>query len=477
MTLDISAKPRLSVESFFSLMPLEKTTPEQTALFDKTGAVSKKQLLTEVLQLAANIAESKEQRWALACDNTAAFIRGLLALLAAGKTVCLPANSKPGTLGEISQHATLLLTDTSGEGFEGECFLLHLLQELQEKASSKPFHPRLQQSNLIFFTSGSSGQPSAITKKLWQLENEINALEQLWGTQLEGSTTLACVAHQHIYGVLFRILWPLLAQRPVDICQYEYPENLLANIAKHKQVTIIASPAQLERLPEELDWSVCQNKVKAVFSSGAPLGAAFATKAQTLFSVFPEEVLGSTETGGVAWRQQKNADPTLNLWNPLPGVKVDLSDGLLKVHSAWLDEPEAGFVMGDQAELFDNQCFLLKGRADLIAKIEGKRVSLTEMARRLAKTVLVEKAEVVALEGQRKQIGAVIILTQKGKNILAEQGRLSMSRQLKNTLAQYFEAVTLPRKWRYPDTLPVNSQGKLARAELTRLFDTGAHND
>ena len=455
----------LTVAHFF-----KDTTSTAVSLIDSSTEISKQTLIRRSLALASRIAHYNQQNWALACDNASNFIVGMLALMAAGKTLCLPANSKPGTLGDISQQADILLTDGCGTGFNGTCLTLEALEATE--TSIVDFTPRTNHASLIFFTSGSSGQPKAIVKKLTQLEHELIAQEQMWGDRLRNTCILACVSHQHIYGVLFRILWPLLTQRPIDCNQYDYPEQLLAQIQQQDRVAIIASPAQLERLPEELDWTVCEGRVKAVFSSGAPLGAKAAAQAQSLFTQLPLEVLGSTETGGVAWRQQDPTPEARNYWQTLPGVSAQLNDGLLQVFSPWLDEPETGFIMGDRAEMFGTDRFLLKGRADLIAKIEGKRVSLTEMALRLNDSVLVKQAEVIELEGHRKQLGAVLVLTETGQSFLDNQGRLALSRALKQTLANYFETVTLPRKWRYLSEMPVNTQGKLIRSELSQLFIT-----
>ena len=457
------SEPRsLSIAQFFSC----KSTA--TALTDGGKTVSSEELISSTLSLASVIASYRQQSWALACDHAGNFIKGLLALLAAGKSICLPANSQPGTLCDVSRHAQILLTDGCATGFSGPTLSFSGVSSKVPGAAT--FHHQLDRSSLTFFTSGSSGQPKAIVKQLWQLEAEINALETLWGDELEAAQVLACVSHQHIYGVLFRILWPLLAQRPLDCEQYDYPEYLLTKIAKCDRVVIIASPAQLERLPGELDWSVCRGRVQAVFSSGAPLSASAANRADTLLTQLPLEVLGSTETGGVAWRQQPSQKVIEAAWRPLPGVSVQLNEGLLQAHSPWLDHPQSGFVMGDKAQLIDDQRFLLKGRADQIAKIEGKRVSLTEMSARLLSSPLVESAEMVVLEGKRTQIGAAIVLTREGHALLSNKGRLELSRTLKAALARHFETVTLPRKWRYLNCMPVNTQGKKLRSELIKLF-------
>ncbi|MFK0573820.1 AMP-binding protein [Endozoicomonas sp.] len=462
----IPTQATLSLQSFFT-----RPADDQLALLDNEQPLSYTEVVNKSLTLASTIARSEEQYWGLYCEDTGHFIISLLALLAAGKTICLPANNQPGTLADLANHAAILLTDSHGDGFTGHCYQLPQLNTIVKDES---FEPRTARASLIFFTSGSSGNPKAVHKQLWQLENEIQAQEQKWGETLENPVILACVAHQHIYGILFRILWPLLARRTIDTHQHQYPESLLAAIAQHDKVAVIASPAQLERLPKELNWSVCKHRVTAVFSSGAPLQARFAAEAQRCFSVLPLEILGSTESGGVAWRQQHCEPASLNAWQPLPGVHVQLDDnGLLTVFSPWLDNPEDCCVMGDRAEIIADHGFLLKGRADQIVKIEGKRVSLTEISQRLSDHYLVERTALTVLEMARQQLGAIVVLTDEGKAILNKQGRLAIPRLLKKTLSQYFEAVTLPRKWRFVEIMPVNAQGKLVHSELARLFTTG----
>ncbi|MCO6705214.1 AMP-dependent synthetase, partial [Streptomyces sp. CHB9.2] len=75
-------------------------------------------------------------------------------------------------------------------------------------------------------TSGSSGEPKLIAKQLFQLANEVAALECLWGASLGAATVLGSVSTQHIYGLLFRVLWPLCAGRPFARQALPYTEEL-----------------------------------------------------------------------------------------------------------------------------------------------------------------------------------------------------------------------------------------------------------
>ncbi len=450
----------------------------RTALLDNTGkSVSHRQLIQEVTVLAQELDASSLSHWALACQDSGAFIKGLLALLASGKSVFLPANSQPGTLFTISQYARSLLTDGEGSGFVGKVESLQspslASSDLQTEFTVQS---RLKHApgTLYFSTSGSSGDPKLVVKPLSLLEAEVSAQEALFGAALGDAVTLSCVAHQHIYGVLFRILWPLLGGRTVHTAQFEYPEQLLAEILRHRSSVVVASPAQLDRLPTELNWGEIEGRVAQVFSSGAPLSPEGSVLGKQCLGHFPCEVLGSTETGGVAWRTQeasiRNPGVT-SFWTPLPGVTTVLSkNGLLTVASPWTGEDEP-VVMGDRAQRLDDGRFLLQGRADTIVKIEGKRLSLADVNRRLQDLPWVAQARVIVLQGKRQQLAAVIVLTSKGQALLEDEGRLSLSRQLKARLAQHFEAVTLPRKWRFLESLPVNSQGKTPLAVLETLFE------
>ena len=111
-----------------------------------------------------------------------------------------------------------------------------------------------------------------------------------------------------------------------------------------------------------------------IFSSSAPLPLADAHHVRDAFGSLPIEVLGSTETGGIAWRQQESADAS---WTPMPGVAVDADDAqMLSVTSPFTGGET--IATGDVVERVGD-AFRLIGRADRIAKIEGKRVSLARV--------------------------------------------------------------------------------------------------
>src|SRR6185295_3535595 len=115
--------------------------------------------------------------------------------------------------------------------------------------------------------------------------------------------------------------------------------------------------------------------------------------------------------------------------------------------------------------------FELLGRADHVAKIEDKRVSLAEVERRLCEHAWVKEAAAVALEdGARQYVGAVVELGDAGRAALAERGRAAVTAALKAAVRGRVDPVAVPRAFRFPSVLPVDAQGKRQAARLKEMF-------
>jgi hypothetical protein len=202
----------------------------------------------------------------------------------------------------------------------------------------------------------------------------------------------------------------------------------------------------------------------AVFSSGGPLPWDAVHRSRAALGRTPTEIYGSSETGGVARRRrEREGDP----WIPLPGVEVAVAaDGVLSLrsrHAATQDWMRSG----DRATAVAGG-FLLAGRADRIAKIEEKRVSLAALEDGLAAHPAVAEARVLVLKGPRDMLGAVV---RPRTAAPADAGaRRILAAELRAHLSGAAEAVALPRRWRFVDALPVDSMGKTSQAALEALF-------
>lgn len=402
----------------------------------------------------------KEQRWLLHNNNSYHFAVDFFALLAASKHIVLPPNTQAGTLTELAVFFDTDFTAlTATEIANTDAKTLHNITL------------DIDTLTVTLLTSGSTGTAKAITKTLRCLDAEIQTLETLWGTTLSRADIFATVSHQHIYGLLFRLLWPLCAGRAFAATSHNYPEPLVAELQQRPHTVLISSPAQLKRFPPAIDLSSLNTSLCAVFSSGGLLPATAAQEWQQRLGKTPIEVLGSTETGGVAWRQQTMVDAP---WQTLPMVNISVDSAQqLFVQSPFTGEQNA-IAMGDCATQLDAQHFLLHGRADRIVKIEEKRLSLTAMEHCLHTSPWIDEAHVLLLPHTSGRLGVVAALTPAGQQQLAAHGKRALTQQLREQLSAQFERVLLPRKWRFVATLPLDAQGKSSQAALTALFDESA---
>lgn len=427
-------------------------------------SLSADQLAVRCRQRAAALAARPERRWGLWFADATEFLCSFLALALAGKAVVMPHNMQAGSARQISAHFDALLTDSP------QPLACRVVTPAELAAGTGDFTPQLDSPvALTLFTSGSTGEPAAIDKNLQSLEREIDVLQAGFGGEVGDHPVLSTVSHQHIYGLLHKLLWPLWRRAPVvtDACQY--PEEIAALAARHGPVVLVSSPTHLARLPEAPVFAGGLDSLGAIISSGGllPAGPALALHRLTGSGVI--EILGSTETGGVAWRQQIHGD----LWQPLPGVETsrDADSGCLRVWSPHLGAQQP-FVMGDRIAFTDNGRFRLLGRADQIVKVEGKRLSLTDMERRLAEHPLVREARLAVVRTRRDQVGAVVVLRSAGRERLGE-GKRALNEHLRQYLQQYFERPLLPRRWRYVPALPRDTQGKVLAADIEALLLAG----
>jgi acyl-coenzyme A synthetase/AMP-(fatty) acid ligase len=236
--------------------------------------------------------------------------------------------------------------------------------EEKQAYNLKPLNIDVRQ--IVIFTSGSTGEIKEIHKTLRQLQNEIATLEKQWG-QLVGETqVLATVSHQHIYGLLFRVLWPLIAGRYFYSEMFLSPEALLCS-ASGKPTIWIASPAQLKRLDDLTEWQKIE-KLQAIVSSGGKLPTKVANQIKLQCGIKVIEVYGSSETGGIAWRQTTDKDS----WTLFAGLHLTVDNEVAYLSSPYLME-QLPFRLDDKIQLTGNGQFTLLGRMDRIVKVEEKR--------------------------------------------------------------------------------------------------------
>lgn len=439
----------------------------QLISFNHHDIVTGERFATQVHHLHKQLVASGEQRWLLACDSSDQFAVGLCAALLAGKQLILPANTQSGTLSELAHEFDAVLAPQPL--CEGKSFLA------LEKEFSQPLAPWPQLptdsdfGELILFTSGSSGSPKAVRKTLRQLDAEVTVLEQTFAKHLPHCSVIATVSHQHIYGLLFKILWPLAASRPFLSDLVEYSETLGYYTALFPNLCLVSSPAQLSLLADALGVERQIHTPSLIFSSGGPLSLETAQNIRQCYGSLPIEVYGTTETGGIGYRRQHSVKTLWRAFAPMV-LDVDPTDNALLLRSPYLENDQV-LRCEDKIMLVDKDLFRLEGRLDRTVKIEEKRLSLTQMEGLLNSHPWVQRSHLVLLEAPSQQLGAIVELSDYGKQQLAAEEKLSINNGLKAHLLTQFERVTLPRHWLYVDKIPTNPEGKLLRQEILQLFN------
>lgn len=430
---------------------LLKALPERA--ISAAPALDHTQLREQALSVAAGLQAHGVRRMAVHLEDAADLAIALLGAWRAGVSVLLPSDLQAQTRQRWSNEVDLWLTDHSAD--------VHLNDLLQPALPDAELD--LDQCRLSLCTSGSSGEPKRIDKTLRQLANEVEALEQLWGADLGEAWIIGSVATQHIYGLLFRVLWPLCAGRPFVRRQLAFPEDLQRASREHPAFAWVGSPALLKRMGDNLDWPAL-SAVRRVFSSGGALPTEAAQSLQQRLQQWPTEILGSSETGGIAWRQGAS------LWQPFAGVELSQDrDGALLIASPYLP---AGHVehTADAARIAADGRFELLGRLDRIVKLEEKRISLPMLEQALVAHGWVAEARLGVVQENRAVLGALLVLSDAGLFALREHGRRSLTEALRKHLSQHCEALALPRRWRLVRQLPLNSQGKLPQADIEALL-------
>lgn len=313
------------------------------------------------------------------------------------------------------------------------------------------------------FTSGSTGEPVRIDKTIRQLENEVDALELTFGDKISQNVVFyRSVSHQHFFGMPFGVYWPVsrgsMLSRMAIKGGHEWNTS-------HPQA-LITSPSFLKSIVD----TASQHKnigsgIESIFSAGGILEDSIFSTTKEITRARVVDIYGSSETGHIAWRSSPEMP-----WQVQAGVEFKKPiDGVLEIKSTFCPSHD-WFQTSDLARQNGNS-FEILGRADRIIKIEGTRVSLSQLVGSINESLFVEDCLISDLEnGRRSQLGAVLKLSPMGLQMLETEGRLGLVNRLKESLRGKINSIAIPRRWRFVEEFPRNALGKALKADLDGLF-------
>jgi acyl-coenzyme A synthetase/AMP-(fatty) acid ligase len=393
----------------------------------------------------------------LVCHDRYLFAAALLACIERELVVALPPNAQPEMVRELRLHPDVVTVLHEQPGMLG--LDLHALVDAAPRtAPFAPFAPLPSARPIVVvYTSGTTGAPMRCAKTAGQLIGEARVLRDMFQIA-PGTPLLATVPPHHVYGLLFGVLLPLVSGASFTRETVLHAEPLAALARRDASRILVSVPAHLRamRLVEPGTFPALDR----IFSSGAPLPAETAEALRARLGWKITEALGSSETGGIAYREGPDAP-----WTLFDGVSIDLDgEGRMLVDSPFLDPDGARpFVSGDRIERDGERTFRLLGRADGVIKVGGTRISVAELEHRLLGIDGIEDAAALPIEvGGSRGVEVWAVLVGKGHDAAS----------VRRALVPFLDPVVIPRRVRFVDALPRDANGKVRRSALRALFET-----
>lgn len=392
----------------------------------------------------------------LATDDKGLLAAGILAALGGDQQLLLPFSLQGRALEKIISetgvksvigHELII----RGEGVE----LLNpatLRSTLKQGKTDVHLHHEL----LRIYTGGSTGSPQIWSKTVGNIFSEAFFLSKAFNVT-EKDTILSTVPPNHIYGLLFTVILPLVSGATVVSEVPQFPAEISQKAEEHGATLLVSVPPHYRGL-KNTDLSM-----RLAFSSAGMLEKEDNQHFCARNGVPIVEVYGSTETGGVASRNRFRKEET---FTPFPTLDWRIIDECLAVRSPYIS-PDLGvdsdgyFRTNDRVKSDDNTTFSLLGRIDNIVKIGGKRVDLDEIRAILLKEPGVEDCVVLPTPqpgGRGHRIDALLQATQ------LDLGKV------KEVLADSLEHYAIPRTIKRVEQIPTKDNGKYDWLRICQLL-------
>lgn len=396
-------------------------------------------------------------------NNFYLFCACFFALLQVHKSVALPGMLTAQNANGYADLTNTIVTDLS-DNFPG-------FTKVEPRGANTPVNwefTDISDENVYFFTSGSTGVPKRIKKTMKSLLTEVEYHVATHANQIsEAPVVVASIAPHHMYGVLWRVLFPIIGKMAVDTDMIFTPEELIAKQTAYNKIFFLTTPSFLDGITRYGGQYKFAANCIGIVTSGSLLGEKTSESAYNMFGVSPFEVFGSTETGGIAHRQQKLDDN----WTIFDAVRVDIKDGCMEITSPYSFQNP--YLMSDAVEMIDEWHFKLLGRADRIVKIAEERISLPDMEKWLTDNKYISRAYCTIMrKGARDIIGCMMELTDYGAEHIINVGRRAFIDEIKKYLSGFVPAVALPRCIRIVNQIPTNAQGKFVKNEISAMLDS-----
>jgi len=312
---------------------------------------------------------------------------------------------------------------------------------------------------VMLFTGGSTGKPKLWSKTARNLFSEALLLAETFGIGPQ-DCILSTVPPQHIYGLLFSVLVPLVSGCTVLEPVFSFPQEILAAAGDTGATILVSVPSQYHVLKTE---SLQRHNLRLAFSSAGMLPGPDADYFHGKTGIAVTEIYGSTETGGIAWKASLTDKQVFCTFN---GIDWKIHNGRLQLRSDFLSpelprDQDEFFTTADRAAPCGADSFTLHGRADDVVKVGGRRVDLSEICDKLKTLGGVRDAVVFAMHAR----------TGRGADITALIAGTADASAIRAGLAKICEPYAIPRHIKIVESIPLLPTGKYDREMIEKYFE------
>jgi acyl-coenzyme A synthetase/AMP-(fatty) acid ligase len=417
----------------------------------------------EVFELAAGLKKTlsgrgEENTLCLCTENKSVIAACILASLAGSCQLILPYAFSAHALAEMYDAVGFnsAIADHPEEmpaGVEIITPLAGKTSDIDPEEIRDPDKPFLQ-----LFTGGSTGKPKVWSKSPRNLFAEAFYLKEKFDLSAK-DLFLSTVPPYHIYGLLFSVLVPFVAEAKVLSDIYTFPQEIISTTNKHKATVLVSVPIHYRSMKVD---SLSAPSLKVAFSSSGVLNRSDAIHFQNKTGLGITEIYGSTETGGIAARSISEHTES---WKPADVVSWKISGKRLSIKSPFISaemekDPEGFCLTGDEVQPDKDNRFILLGRADGIVKVAGKRVDLLDVQNKILTLPTVIDALVIALPAEkgRESVIAAVVACKLNEH------------QLKKLMLEKLEPYAMPRRIKIVSSIARAATGKIDRGKIKQIF-------
>jgi acyl-coenzyme A synthetase/AMP-(fatty) acid ligase len=426
--------------SLISLNKVLESTIDSAFCISNQSSISRATFLAHAMSLSHKL---PDQYYAInLCKDRYLFSVAFLAVFIREQVSLLPPNQANRTIFTIKENYpdNYVLSDNKNSAD------FYISFEMLESGVDKFPLINIDSPLSISFTSGSTGAPKE-TLKTWR-EFHASALLAIKELRLihQNIVLVSTTPMQHMYGLETMFFWVLFSNMILHNSHPFYPEdikNSLQQISGEK--ILISTPKHLNScIQNECDWT----DLKFILSSTAPMDKVLAESIEKITKSKVFEIFGSTETLSFASRQ-----PTKNRnWKPYKGISLSRINDQIALQGGHI---KRSVILDDEFNIDDDGNFTLLGRNTDLIKIAGKRASLCDLNNHLIGISGIDDG--VFFTGINERMN-ILIVSRLSKEVIIEHLRHCM------------DAVFLPRRIYYVNSLPRNCLGKIIKADLEQLI-------